>query len=138
MNKLPTDRFLLECIFEMYKEDYPGVKGDDGRRSNDPYVAIDIRAVAKKLECTPELLFGRLYYHLDQKHRYTQDDGPVVHLFALKAGDKRHAVNFPYLAAVLAGQNQEFRRYVVSLCVSFIALAVSVTSLLVGLLKHAS
>jgi len=137
MNKLPTDRYVLSCIFDMYEDSYPGPKKAGGGGENDPYLSIDIPALAKKLECTPELLFGRLYYHLDQKYRYKQDDGSIVPLFYLKVGDKRHAVHFPYLASILAAQNQEFRRYIVSLCVSFFALAVSVTSLAVSLTKHA-
>lgn len=118
MSPLPTDRFVLQCIFDMYEQSYPGEKGD-----NDPYLAIDIPAVAAKLQCSPELLFGRLYYHLDQKHRYKQENGDIVPLFHLKVGEKRHAVHFPYLAAILAGQNQEFRRYALSLVLSAAALA---------------
>jgi hypothetical protein len=137
MNKLPTDRYLLASIFDMYQSTYPGPKKAEGGGENGPYLSIDIPALAKKLECTPELLFGRLYYHLDQKYRYKQDNGSIVPLFYLKVGDKRHAVHFPYLASILAGQNQEFRKYIVSLCVSFFALAVSVTSLAVSLMKHA-
>jgi len=37
---------------------------------NDPFVPIDVRAVASRLKTKPELLFGRLYYHLESKHRY--------------------------------------------------------------------
>ena len=136
MNKLPTDRFLLSCIFKMYEGSYPGPKKPNGGGENDPYLSIDIPALANTLECTPELLFGRLYYHLDQKYRYKQDNGSSVALFQMKVGEKRHAVHFPYLASILADQNQEFRRYIVSLCVSFVALAVSITSLVVSLSKH--
>jgi hypothetical protein len=135
MNTLPTDRFLLQCIFEMYKDSYPGRKGADGKGENDPYIAVDIPAIARKLDCTPELLFGRLYYHLDQKYRYKQENGSVVALFYLQVGEKRHAVHFPYLASILAGQNQEFRRYALALGMSAAALAVSITSLVVSLSK---
>ena len=132
---LPTDRYVLQCIFDMYKDQYPGKKGADGKGENDPYIAIDVRAVAEKIQCAPELLFGRLYYHLDQKHRYKQEDGTIVPLFYLQLGDKRHAVHFPYLASILAGQNQEFRRYALALGMSAAALGVSITSLVVSLAK---
>jgi hypothetical protein len=102
MSVLPSDRAVLQCIYDIYKDSYPGPKSAAGKPENDPYIAIDVHAVAKKLECSPELLFGRLYYHLDKKHRYKQDDGSLVPLFYLKVGEKRHAVNFPYLASVLA------------------------------------
>lgn len=133
MHKLPTDRYLLECIFNLHKGDYPGPIGPSGHPANDPYVAIDIKALAKKLECSPQLLFGRLYYHLDHKYRYRQDDGSLVPLFYLKVDGKRHAVNFPYLAAIVAERNQEFRRYVLSLLTSAIALGISIASLFVNL-----
>lgn len=67
MNRLPTDREVRKCIFEVYEASYPA---DPETRKNDPYVPVDLRAVAAKLDCKPELLFVRLYYHLDAKHRY--------------------------------------------------------------------
>jgi len=136
MNKLPTDRRVLECIFEMYQSSYPGTKAVSGHAGeNDPYVAIDIPTLAAKLDCSPELLFGRLYYYLDQKHRYKQDNGSIVPLFHLEVGGKRHAVQFPYLASILSGFNQEHNRFLVSLAVSILALVLSVASLVVSMVK---
>jgi hypothetical protein len=103
MSKLPTDHEVLRCVFEMYESSYPGAAPDETRGSNDPYVPIDVRAVAAELGCKPELLFGRLYYHLDPKHRYKQDNGALVSLFHLNVQNKGHSVHFPYLAAILAG-----------------------------------
>jgi hypothetical protein len=134
--KLPTDRYLLQCIYDMYKADYPGPKDAAGRGLNDPYVPIDVRAVAAKVGMSPELVFGRLYFHLDQKYRYKQDNEVNVSLFSLKVGEKRHAVQFPYLASILASQNQEFRRFALGLGISCFALGVSVVSLLVSILKR--
>jgi hypothetical protein len=136
MTKLWTDRYVLQCIFDMYGSSYPGAKTASGSRENDPYVSIDIAAIARKLDCNPELLFGRLYYHLDRKYRYKQEDGALVALFHIQVGDKRHAVQFPYLASILAGLNQEFRRQWVPLGVSLFSLGVSLTSLIVSILKH--
>ena len=136
MNKLSTDREVLKCIYEMYESSYPGVKRDSSGGENDPYLAIDVPAVAEKLQCKPELLFGRLYYHLDFKHRYKQENGALVYLFYLKLGDKRHAVHFPYLAAILAGHDQEHRKQLWSLGISVVALVLSVASLAVNLFKH--
>lgn len=80
------------------------------------------------------MLFGRLYYHLDAKHRYTQDGGAQVHLFTLMVGDQMHCVNFPYLAAVLAERDVEHRRQLWSLWVSITALALSVASIIAQVL----
>jgi hypothetical protein len=136
VNKLPTDRFVLECIFEMYESSYPGPRLSSGAGENDPYVAIDIQAVAKKLGCDPELLFGRLYYHLDQKYRYKQDGGAIVALFHLRVGEKLHAIQFPYLASILAGLNQDFRRQAIAFAVSFAALGMSIASLIFSVLRR--
>jgi hypothetical protein len=60
VSKLPTDREVLKRIYDMYEPSYPGARPGE----NDPYVAVDLAAVAARLRCKPELLFGRLYYHL--------------------------------------------------------------------------
>lgn len=57
MNKLRADRCVLQCIFDMYL--VPGPKNASGRGENDPYISIDVPAIASKLDCNPELLFGR-------------------------------------------------------------------------------
>lgn len=55
-------------------------------------------------------LFGRLYYYLDKKHGYKQDDGTLVPLFSLKVGEDTHCVNFPLLVSVLASLQSEHLR----------------------------
>ena len=116
MNNLPTDREILSCIFDMYCSAYPGKPAGSERGENDPYMPIDIKALAARLGCNAELLFGRLYYHLDAKHRYKQDNGALVPLFYLDVKDKGHSVHFPFLAAIPApGMNQEHSKYFWSL-----------------------
>jgi hypothetical protein len=115
---------------------YPGKKLDSGRYENDPYIAIDLESVATELGCTPALLFGRLYYHLAYKYRYEQADGSKVEFFSIQVGEKRHAVQFPYLASILASMNQEFHRVMLTVVFSSAALAVSVLSLIVGIVRH--
>lgn len=129
MSKLPTDRQVLKCIYEMYESSYPGAIPGQVRGENDPYLPIDVHAVAKKLKCKPELLFGRLYYYLDAKHRYQQDGGALVCLFLLNFQGKGHCVHFPYLASVLAGHNEEHRRQLWSLSLSIVALVLSIAAI---------
>jgi hypothetical protein len=133
MKKLPTEREVLRCIYEMYEPSYPGIPHGAVRGENDPHLALDVNAVAKKLKCKPELLFGYLYYHLDAKHRYKQSENVSVHLFALKVGQKRHGVNFPYLAALLANHDLEHRRQLWSVGLSLLALALSAGALVAQL-----
>jgi len=129
MKKLPSDRKVLRCIYRMYEKEYPGPAGPDGRGSNDPYVPVDVRAVAEHRKCSPELVFGRLYYHLDAKHRYKQDSGAWVSLFQLNFKDQGHSVHFPFLASILAGFEEEHRKLFWSMVFSTAALVISVLSL---------
>ena len=113
----------------MYATAYPGTEAGATRGKNDPYLPIRIPEVAARLGCSPEMLFGRLYYHLDAKYRYAQEGGAQVHLFSVKVGSEIHCVNFPYLAAVLAERNEERRRQLWSLSVAIAALVLSVASI---------
>ncbi|MBU1690731.1 MAG: hypothetical protein KKD65_08330 [Gammaproteobacteria bacterium] len=134
MSKLPTDRQVLRCIFEMYESSYPGRTSAESKGENDPYLPIDITEVAKRLDCKPELLFGRLYYYLDARHRYKQDNDAIVSLFQLNLQGKRHCVHFPFLASILAGHEEEHKRNSWSLAVSIVALVLSVGAILAQVL----
>jgi hypothetical protein len=129
MSALPTDRQILECIYKMYRDAYPGREPGEARGKSDPYLPIVVTDVATRLGCLPELLFGRLYYHLDAKYRYEQDDGAKVHLFSLMVGSERHCVNFPYLAAVLAEKDEEHSRQLWSVWLSIAALVLSIAAI---------
>jgi hypothetical protein len=127
---IPTERKLLRCIYDMYAGSFPV----EGPSVGKVMVAIDIEAVAKKLVCDKHILFGYLYYHLDHKYRYSSGENSSVHLFAPKAGELRHAINLPYLAAILAGQDQEHSKFIWSLGVSLVALALSVGAIVAQLI----
>lgn len=100
------------------------------RGKNDPYLPIEISKIASRLGCSAEMLFGRLYYHLGAKYRSSQDNGAQVHLFSLKVGEKMHCVNFPYLAAVLAERDEEYKKHTWSLGIAITALILSVASII--------
>lgn len=127
---IPTERDVLRCIYDMYETSFP----IDGSSVGKVMVAIDIEAVAKKLGCDKHILFGYLYYHLDHKYRYSTGENSYVHLFAPKAGELRHAINLPYLAAILAGQDQEHSKFIWSLGISLVALALSVGAIVAQLI----
>jgi hypothetical protein len=130
--KLPSDRQILECIFDQYKGAF--AKFDLQKdRATKVYVPIDCKAIAKKLGTEPDIVFGRLYYHLEKKYGFKQSDGVNVHLFALKIGPDSKCVNFPLLASVLAGMQEERRRNLLTQAIAIAAIAVSLVSLLVSL-----
>ena len=129
---IPTERDVLRAIYDMHEDIYPR----DAWGKNDPLLSIDVKAVAKNLQCSPELLFGYLYYFLDHKHKYQTGPNTYVHLFVIQAGSKRHVVNFPYLAAILAGHDQEHSKYRLSIAISLIALSLSVGSIVAQLITN--
>ena len=98
------------------------------------YVRVDSTHVARSLNADPGIMFGRLYYYLDYKHRYQQPNGGWVHLFAFEVGEKRHCVNFPYLCAVLAEKRLEHWKTMWPLIFSGLSLFVAATSLVVACL----
>lgn len=112
----------------MYYDDFKSYNPESPDRSTVGYVAIDCYKVAEKLGMEPEIVHGRLYYHLERKYGYQQDDGSFVHLFALKVGSDYKAINFPLLSAVLAELEQSYYRFTVPLFISSLALLISVAS----------
>jgi len=126
---IPTERELLRCIYNMYESSFPV----EGPSIGKVMVEIDIEAIAKKLGCDKHILFGYLFYHLDHKYRYSTGENSSVHLFASKVGELRHAINLPYLAAILAGQDQEHSKFIWSLGASLVALALSVGAIIAQL-----
>lgn len=105
--KLSTDREILESIYRDYAGAFSKISLTDDKDSSKIYVPIDVRAIAQRLDNDAHVLFGRLYYHLDHKFRYKQDNGALVHLFAFKVGDERHCINYPYLAAILSEYREQ-------------------------------
>ncbi len=126
---IPTEREVLRCIYDMYEVSFPVDESGTAK----VMISIDIPEVANRLRCDKHILFGYLYYHLDHKYRYSTGESSYVHLFAPKAGDLRHAINLPYLAAILAGQDQEHSKFIWSLGVSLVALALSVGAIVAQL-----
>lgn len=133
VKRIPTEREVLRCIYDMYESDYCA----EANPASSQQVAfpIDFDAVSERLGCNKYLLFGYLYYHLDHKYRYPSGESGYVYLFSPKVGDLRHAVNFPYLAAILASLDQEHSKFAWSLGVSLVALALSVGAIIAQLVS---
>jgi hypothetical protein len=130
-SRIPTERQVLRCIYDTYEPKFPV----EGAQAGTVFVQIDMEAIARQLGCDKHVLFGYLYYHLDYKYRYPSGEKSHVHLFAPSAGELKNAINLPYLAAILAGQDQEHSKFVWSLGVSLIALALSVGAIVAQLVS---
>ena len=122
-NRLHTDREILRCVYDLYVADYPA-KGD-------PFLPIEVRRVADKLGCSPELLFGRLHYDMGTRlrHRSSMDANVTeASIFEVKAGDKMHCVNFPYLSSHLATLDHEEHRASRTFWLATAAFAIAISS----------
>lgn len=136
MADLPTDREILQEIYNRCLPLYPGPPMPDGKHQNDPFLPIDLIALGDSLGCSPQMLFGRLYYHITPKHRHSGDIKNEMPLFTPRAGAHRHAVNFPYLTSVLATYEDEHQKYRRTNKVSVLSLAVAATALIVSVLVY--
>ncbi len=128
MKRPPTDLEILEDIYRRY---YP-VFVDPKRLEDNPrgkiHVPIDIKAIAEHFGVDQDIVFGRLYYHLNEKHSFEQG-GARVDLFHLQIGGQRHCVQFPLLASLAADLRDQRNQYLWTLWLSIIATVISVISL---------
>ena len=123
-----SDRVILKKIYNLYLSDFKSF--DEETRISKIYVPIDCEFIAKKLNMDPEIVFGRLYYHLEKKHGYKNSNG-VVNFFRIKIDKDRHVINFPLLSAILAEEEQSFLRFTIPITLSLIAIGLSIFTLAV-------
>ena len=77
---LPTDLEILELIYRSY---YNTFSNDNKKRITKNFVPLDILRLARTLKVDSDIIFSRLYYHLEKNHSYSNDDGSKVHFFLL-------------------------------------------------------
>lgn len=133
MRHLPTDLEILNAIYERYYDAFVSFSEGDTNRSAKIYVPIDISQIAKDMGVDTDIVFGRLYYHLEEKYGYKRDDGSHVNFFALKIGRDHNCVNFPYVASVLANLRDEKRKYRIATSVAFSSLIIAIISILLSI-----
>jgi hypothetical protein len=138
MSRPPTDLHILEEIYNRYYTTFISFSSKDGSRSAKVFVPIDIREIGKHFGIDPDIIFGRLYYHLEPKYGFMQPDGSRVHFFTLAIGTDRHCVQFPLLAVVVAKLREERNRDLFTRWLSLVAIIISFVSLLVSILSKAS
>lgn len=73
--KTPTDLELLNQIYDRYYTVFAGENGAVPQRESKIFVPIDCDTVAKALGVDGDIVFGRLYYDLDNRYGYKQQDG---------------------------------------------------------------
>lgn len=134
MKRLPTDLQILDAIYERYYATFTQYTNGDDTRSAKIYVPIEIKQIAEDLHVDGDIIFGRLYYHLEKKHGYRQDDGSVVHFFGLRVGGDTHCVNFPLAASVLADLRDQSRKHNIATWIAVGSLIIAIVSIVISIL----
>lgn len=128
----PTDLQILEEIYRRYYSDYENYSEESPNRSSKVYVPIDMEKIAEHFGVDSDIIFGRLYYHLEPKYGFKDGDSRV-HFFALRVGEDRHAVQFLLLASVIADLREIRAKHLIATWVSIAALVVSAISVGIAL-----
>ena len=135
MKKLPTDLQILNAIYERYYEIFARYEPGDESRLTKDYVPIDVEAIAKDLRVDSDIVFGRLYYHLNKKHGYRAEVGGHVPFFDLRTGpDEIHTVHLSLLASVLADLRDRAKKYKTATWIASASLVVSVLAISISIL----
>lgn len=134
MKPLPTDQQILNAIYERYYDAFARHTAATPTRSAKVYVPIDIPAIAADLNVDVDIVFGRLYYHLDNKYGYTEPDSTKVSFFTLVAGKDTNCVNFPLLASVLAELRDQSRKHSLATWIAVASLVISLVSITISLM----
>ena len=133
--KLPTDFQILDHIYKHYYGVFMAYDENSPERRTKIYVPIDVFAIAKHFQVDPDIVFGRLYYYLEEKLSYKRSDGSNVHFFMLTDGSIKHCVNFPLLSSILAGMHQERRRDLWAIGIALVSVVISVISIVITLVR---
>ncbi|WP_415765017.1 hypothetical protein [Pseudomonas sp. ZB1P45] len=124
--KSPSDLKILNTIYKMYYKEFETFTlGAENKRVSKPYIPIDCKLIARKLKVDGDIVFGRLYYHLQEKYGYNRDDGSKVAFFTLALAGDRHRINFPLMASVLAGLEEESSKAQQAMLLSTLAIVIS-------------
>ena len=126
---VPTDLKILKAIHSAYYADFCEYNLKAAPRETKVYVPIDCEKIAKSLKVDVDIIFGRLYYHLEYRYGYKRDDESSVHFFVRKIGGDFNCINFPLMSSVLANLLMEKRKFWTATTISVLSLLVSLISI---------
>jgi|SRR3954470_10894880 hypothetical protein len=132
MKKPPTDLEILSKIYDRYYEMFAAHSKETPTRDSKILVPVDLSSIASGFGMDADIIFGRLYYRLNKKHGYKNDDGSRVDLFTPQAGKDRHCVNFPLLASIVADLREDRKKFLVATTLAIVSLCISVTSIIIA------
>ena len=135
--KIPTDLEILKVIYSQYYSEFESFKKNSESRLVKVYVPIDVDLIGAKLGVDGDIVFGRLYYHFNNKYSYSNKDGSKVLFFALELGSSerkdKHCIQFPLMASVLAELMHEHHKYRVTTIISILSFIVSIAAVIISL-----
>lgn len=135
MRAIPTDERLLRAIYKRYLDSFSAWSGENRTRATKVWVPVDIEALAKRFRCDEDLIFGRLYYHLNDRYGAQGSPEDRVSFFSIRVGQDRHCVNFPLLASVLADLQDQRKRFIISTRLAGLSLVISAISILIAVYR---
>ena len=138
MRRLPTDFQILDSIYRRYYKKFTEYSSQSESRSTKIFIPIDINRLANDMGVDGDIIFGRLYYHLENKYSYSRPDGTNVQFFVLGIGNDPHCINFPYLVSVLASLRDENKKYLIAVTVSVVSIVISILAFLSRFLTRVS
>lgn len=131
--KPPSDLRILRAIYKVYYREFSSfTSGAEGSRQSKVYVPIDCKRIASELGVDADIVFGRLYYYMEKRYGYKGSDGSSVSFFVMAVGQDNKCVNFPLLASVLAGLEEDHNKFHWSILLSSVAIVISLLALYVG------
>jgi len=122
-----TDRILLKRIYDLYYQDFCNLQ----KTKNTIYIPIDCVFVGESLGIEPQIVWGRLYYHLDKKYSFKQENDSWVKLILLANDEGKNPIHFPLLSSILAELEQSYYRFTLPIYISSFALLISLAGVFI-------
>ena len=132
--RIPTDLAFLNEIYKRHYEEFAHFSEAQKTRSSKVWVPIDIHYLAQVFKLDADIVFGRLYYHLNDKYAHQNSDGSKTDFFAMRIGSDHHCVNFPYLVSILASLRDEHVKFLTATGIAGFSLVISILSILIATL----
>lgn len=129
--RIPTDLDILNTIYKLYYEDFVSYNRNKDTRKTKIYVPIDCQKVADELKVDGDIVFFRLYSHLEKKYSYRQRDNSLILFFAYNEipGNPK-SINFPLMISVLADLKREEDKFLTTTFIGILVVIVPLISLL--------
>ncbi|GBF27538.1 hypothetical protein MnTg02_02592 [bacterium MnTg02] len=132
--KMPTDLALLNEIYERNYGKFIDFSDAQKSRSSKIWLPIDIEDLARIFNLDSDIVFGRLYYHLNEKYSHQNSDGSKSEFFAIRVGSDHHCVNFPYLSSILASLRDEHTKFLTATGIAGFSLVISILSIMIAVI----